>query len=78
MPLEPIHRPRFRREPDRAPKPDRVARAAAAARVGAVLAALVAVAALFVGPRLLPFDPQYLVILAFVAPILLALVRPPR
>ncbi len=78
MPREPIHRPRFQREPEHRPKPDRVARAASAARVGAVLAAVVAVAALFVGPGRLPFDPQYLVIVAFLAPILVAALRPPR
>jgi hypothetical protein len=78
VPLEPIHRPRFRREPERTPKPDRVARAASAARVGAVLAAVVAVVALFVGPGRFPFDPQYLVIAAFLAPIVIAWVRPPR
>ena len=49
-----------------------------AARTGTVLAAIVAVGVLFLGPGRLPFDPQFLIILAFVAPILLALVRPPR
>jgi hypothetical protein len=76
--LEPLHRPRFRREPDRPPKPDRLSSAVRAARVGAILAAVVAVGVLFFGRGRLPFDPQFLVILAFVAPILLALARPPR
>jgi hypothetical protein len=47
-------------------------------RVGAVLAAVVAVLALFLGPGRLPFDAQYLVIVAFLAPILIALVRAPH
>jgi hypothetical protein len=42
-----------------------------------VLAAVVAVLTLFLGPGRFPFDPQYLVIVAFLAPILVALVRPP-
>jgi hypothetical protein len=76
--MEPLHRPRFRREPDRPPQPDRAASAVRAARVGAVLAAVVAVAVLYFGRGRLPFDPQYLILVAFFAPILIALVRPPR
>ncbi len=76
MPLEPIHRSRFRSDPERARKPDRVANAIRGARLGAVLAAAVAIVSLFFGRRW-PFDPQYLVIAAFLAPILIALVRPP-
>jgi hypothetical protein len=77
VPLEPIHRPRFQRPPERPPTGDRLSRAVKAVRLGAVLAAVVAVLALFAGPGRLPFDPQYLVILAFVAPVLIALVRRP-
>jgi TRAP-type uncharacterized transport system fused permease subunit len=78
VPLEPLHRPRFRRDPGRPPRPDRFAAAIRAARTGAVLAAIVAVGVLFLGPGALPFDAQYLIVAAFLAPILIALVRPPR
>ncbi len=76
MPLEPIHRSRFRADPDRPRKPDRVAAAIRGARLGAVLAAAVAIVSLFFG-RAWPFDAQYFVVAAFLAPILYALVRPP-
>jgi hypothetical protein len=75
VPLEPIHRSRYRADPDRDRKPDRAAAAIRGARLGAILAAAVAVVSLFFG-RSWPFDAQYLVIAAFVAPILLALFRP--
>lgn len=79
MPLEPIHRSRYVPS-DRPPRPDRAARAIRAARLGAVLAAGVAILTIYLtsyaGLRL-PFDSQLLVIAAFVAPILVALLRPP-
>lgn len=74
MPLEPIHRSRYSADPDRDRKPDRVAAAIRGARLGAILAAAIAVVSLFFG-RSWPFDAQYLVVAAFVAPILIALFR---
>lgn len=76
MPPEPLHRSNFRPRPE-APGPrDRVADAIRGARLGAVLAAVVAILALILGgPRRLPFDPGYLVLAAFLAPIALALLR---
>lgn len=83
MPLDPIHRSPFspdRRPPDR--PPDRAAAAIRGARVGAVLAAIVAILLIYLrgSPvlRALPFDPQFLVGVAFFAPILLGFLRPPR
>ena len=80
MPLRPIHRSPF--SPDRRPPeaPDRVAAAVRGTRAGAVLAAVVAVL-LFVlrgSPALLglPFPPEVLVAVAFLAPVLLGLLRP--
>ncbi|MFO0335760.1 MAG: hypothetical protein ACK53C_12190 [Pseudomonadota bacterium] len=81
MPLEPIHHTRYRPEHLRPPPPDPVAVAVKAARIGAVLAALVAMLILSFREALaaaLPFDPQVLVLVAFLAPSLVAWVRARR
>lgn len=83
MPLDPLHRTPFspsRRPPE--PPPDRLAAAIRGARVGAVLAVVVAILLIYLRglPALqrLPFDPQFLVGVAFLGPILLGFLRPPR
>ena len=81
MPLEPLHHSRYRPDRLRPLPPDPVASAVKAARVGAVLAALAALLILSFREILataLPFDPQVLVLVAFLAPVVIAWVRARR